>query len=102
VFDLLFFTFGFRQRFIVRDFQNVAANRFAEKFGQFFRRRLGVFNRIVQNGGTENVEIVNFSDICQNVRDFQRMIDIRLGIVAFALLITVFFRGKARRLQQFS
>ncbi len=70
VFDLKLFALGFRQRFVVSHFQNVFANRFAEKFGDIFAGCFRIFNCVVQNGGDKDVVIGDFTDIRQQICHF--------------------------------
>ena len=54
MFNLQFLPAGFVERLVVGDLHHHAGDVAAEPLCQFLLGRIGVFNRVVQNGGTQS------------------------------------------------
>src|SRR4051812_46137659 len=60
-----------------------------------------IFNRIVKQRCGENVNIINLSDVSEDVRHLQRVIDVRFGIRSFSDLAPMLLCGKGSSPEQF-
>ena len=97
IFDLQLLARGFFQRFVIGQFHDDARHFGAEMQLQFFRRRVGIFNDVVQQGRAQNGHIINTAFIGQHIRQRDGMIDIRQSRRILAPLVFMLAGGKGRR-----
>jgi len=91
--DLRLFASRVREGFVVRAFKDQVSHGHAESLGQLLGRGFGVFDQIMPNGGREGFWI-RFAGFHQNIRNRQRMVDVRPFIDAFAALEFMAVGGK--------
>jgi hypothetical protein len=89
VLDLELLPNAFLLSLVVGHFLDDLANGSAEALLQLWARGFGVFDRVVQHGRHERVDVGDAADVGEQMRDADRMVDIgrRVGVLASLLLM---------------
>jgi hypothetical protein len=99
VLDLELLPLGLWQAFVIGNLQNEARHAFAEHLPEFAGGRAGILDGVVKYRRDQDVNIIDPTDIRQQVCDLERVIDVGFAPFAFAFLIGVLTSRVARRLQ---
>lgn len=101
VLDLQTLSLSLWQRFVVGDLHNDVCDSFAESIGDLVTRHADIFDRIVEDGSDQNVDVIDAAGVCKQICDFERMVYVRFLIVPLAVVTNMTHCGKAGRLEKF-
>jgi hypothetical protein len=90
------FALCFRQTLVVGNLFNQLPDFGAKTPFQLFSGGLGVFDRVVKDGSLKRGEISDTPHATENLRHFDRMIDVGACFPALAALIAVLVGGKVQ------
>ena len=102
VLDLEPFALCFRQALVVGNFFNQLPHFGAKSRFQFFAGGLGVFDRVVKDGGLQRGEIGDTADSTENLYHFDWMIDVGACLPVLSALVAVFVGGKVQGCEESS
>jgi len=97
--DLQELAFGFVERLVVGHFVNDVGDIFAENTYQFLVGRLGIFDRVVEDGRAKHYMVGNTALVDEDVGERDRMVDIGRSAFILAPLVAMLVRGKGQRLE---
>jgi len=100
VVDLLLLALSLRQRLIVGHFFDQGSNARAKQTFYLIQRGVSVFDCVMQQGGTEYIDVKISAHITNALCHFNWMIDVWGLFAIFTALLFVFFGGKSQGFQE--